>query len=90
MAVIGRLDEQVDALLIKPLDKKRTREPAAQEDEQATNEKPERAPQGTQMHEVEKKAEDTSSAEDAASSVREDASSQNERNPHARLPVWLL
>jgi hypothetical protein len=48
MAVIGRLDEQVEAVLIAPLDKNRPSEPAAPEQDVA--EQTTRSPQDTNTH----------------------------------------
>lgn len=89
MAIIGRLDKQVDALLITPLDKKRTPEHAAP-DEQATGEKPARAAQGTPPREGQNEKKADEQEESNASSQNERDSLQNERDTRAQLPVWLL
>jgi hypothetical protein len=62
MAVIGRLDEQVEAVLIAPLDKNRPSEPAAPEQDVA--EQTTRSPQGTNTH-----AEDGSSQNERTASA---------------------
>ena len=74
MSVIGRLDEQVDALLINPLKKRGTREA----DEEAAQQPIETTPQSVPVASAKSRA--TSNAKRAG----REGSAQDE------LPVWLL
>lgn len=77
MSVIGRLDEQVDALLISPLKKRGARRKA---EEEAT---PQQQPTETQEQ-------PRPVATKKSQAVRPDKHSEREDSARDELPVWLL